>query len=130
MRLAFENHVNNEHIVKEIKAYLVNEISQMENVVINSPSNLCSNYILNISCLTVPSQIMLSWLNQHKIYVSAMATCLNRDIQPSHVLSAMGFEGDRLNGVLRISIGYTNTMEQAQRLISVLKEGILVHGRN
>ncbi|HET6784688.1 MAG TPA: cysteine desulfurase family protein [Erysipelotrichaceae bacterium] len=130
MRLAFENHVNNEHIVKEIKAYLVSEISRMENVVINSPSDLCSNYILNISCLTVPSQVMLSWLNQHKIYVSAMATCLNRDIHPSHVLSAMGIDGDRLNGVLRISIGYTNTMEQAHKLISVLKEGIRIHGRD
>ena len=72
---------------------------------------------------------MLSWLSQHKIYVSAMSTCLNRDIHPSHVLTAMGFDGDRLNGVIRISIGYTNTMEQAQKLVSVLKEGIQMHGR-
>jgi cysteine sulfinate desulfinase/cysteine desulfurase-like protein len=42
----------------------------------------------------------------------------------------MGIDGNRLNGVLRISIGYTNTMEQAHKLISVLKEGILIHGRN
>ena len=73
---------------------------------------------------------MLSWLNQNKIYVSAMATCLNRDAQPSHVLEAMGFEGNRLNGVIRISIGYTNTMEEAKTLISVIKEGIVKHGRD
>jgi cysteine desulfurase len=129
LRLAAENHEKNEKIIKEIKAYLVHEIRQIDSVAINSPMDLCSNYILNISCLTVPSQVMLSWLNQHKIYVSAMATCLNRDIHPSHVLAVMGFEGDRLNGVIRISIGYTNTMAQAEKLISVLKEGILIHGR-
>ncbi len=129
LRLAIQNHDQNEAKVIAIKKYLIQSLNQIEQVVINSPSECCSNYILNISCLNVPSQIMLSWLSQHKIYVSAMSTCLNRDIHPSHVLTAMGFDGDRLNGVIRISIGYTNTMEQAQKLVSVLKEGIQMHGR-
>lgn len=127
LRLALEH--KNDKGVKLIKDYLVDELSQMDGIVINSPTLYCSNYILNISCLNVPSQIMLSWLNQHKIYVSAMATCLNRDTRPSHVLEAMGITENRLNGVIRISIGYTNTMEQAKTLISVLKEGIVKHGR-
>jgi cysteine desulfurase len=120
----------NKDRVRSIKSYLIEELSQIDGIVINSPLEGCSNYILNISCLKVPSQIMLSWLNQNKIYVSAMATCLNRDAQPSHVLEAMGFEGNRLNGVIRISIGYTNTMEEAKTLISVIKEGIVKHGRD
>jgi len=127
LRLALEQDKKN---IKLIKSYLINELSQLDGIVINSPMIGCSDYILNISCLKVSSQIMLSWLNQHKIYVSAMATCLNRDAQPSHVLEAMGIEGNRLNGVIRISIGYTNTMEQAKTLISVLKEGIVKHGRD
>lgn len=116
--------------IRSIKSYLVDEFNQMDGIVINSPMSGCSDYILNISCLKVPSQIMLNWLNQHRIYVSAMATCLNRDAQPSHVLEAMGFEGDRLNGVIRISIGYTNTMEEAKTLISIIKEGIVKYGRD
>ena len=120
----------NKEIIHSIRKYLIHELSQMEGIVVNSPMIGCSDYILNISCLKVSSQIMLSWLNQHKIYVSAMATCLNREAQPSHVLEAMGIEGNRLNGVIRISIGYTNTMEQAKTLISVLKEGIVKHGRD
>ncbi len=127
LRLALNQ---NKDRVRSIKSYLIDELSQIDGIVINSPLEGCSNYILNISCLKVPSQIMLSWLNQNKIYVSAMATCLNRDAQPSHVLEAMGFEGNRLNGVIRISIGYTNTMEEAKTLISVIKEGIVKHGRD
>ena len=127
LRLALSQ---NKDRVRSIKSYLIEELSQIDGIVINSPLEGCSNYILNISCLKVPSQIMLSWLNQNKIYVSAMATCLNRDAQPSHVLEAMGFEGNRLNGVIRISIGYTNTMEEAKTLISVIKEGIVKHGRD
>lgn len=126
LRLALENKHNS---VKMIKDYLIQECCLIEGIVINSPIDGCSDYILNISCLNIPSQIMLTWLNQHKIYVSAMATCLNRDPRPSHVLEAMGFEGDRLNGVIRISIGYTNTMEEAKMLISVLKEGVVKYGR-
>jgi cysteine sulfinate desulfinase/cysteine desulfurase-like protein len=42
----------------------------------------------------------------------------------------MGFEGNRLNGVIRISIGYTNTMEEAKTLISIIKEGIVKYGRD
>ena len=127
LRLALSQ---NKDRVRSIKSYLIEELSQIDGIVINSPLEGCSNYILNISCLKVPSQIMMSWLNQNKIYVSAMATCLNRDAQPSHVLEAMGFEGNRLNGVIRISIGYTNTMEEAKTLISVIKEGIVKHGRD
>ena len=127
LRLALNQ---NKDRVRSIKSYLIDELSQIDGIVINSPMSGCSDHILNISCLKVPSQIMLSWLNQNKIYVSAMATCLNRDAQPSHVLEAMGFEGNRLNGVIRISIGYTNTMEEAKTLISVIKEGIVKHGRD
>jgi cysteine desulfurase len=72
---------------------------------------------------------MLNWLSAHQIYVSAMATCLNRDVRPSHVLEAMGFTGNRLNGVIRISIGYTNTLDDAKRLIEVMEEGIKKYGR-
>ena len=58
-----------------------------------------------------------------------MATCLNRDVRPSHVLEAMGIDGDRLNGVIRISIGYVNSLEDAKRLIEVMEEGINKYGR-
>ena len=72
---------------------------------------------------------MLNWLSSHQIYVSAMATCLNRDVRTSHVLEAMGIDGDRLNGVIRISIGYVNSLEDAKRLIEVMEEGITKYGR-
>ena len=58
-----------------------------------------------------------------------MATCLNRDVRPSHVLEAKGIDGDRLNGVIRISIGYVNNLEDAKRLIEVMEEGIKKYGR-
>ena len=129
IRLAFEQAKAKHAQVLEIKHYLLDAFKSMESIVINSPLDGCSDYILNISCLKVPSQIMLNWLSSHQIYVSAMATCLNRDVRPSHVLEAMGIDGDRLNGVIRISIGYVNSLEDAKRLIEVMEEGINKYGR-
>ena len=129
IRLAFEQAKAKHAQVLEIKHYLLDAFKSMESIVINSPLDGCSDYILNISCLKVPSQIMLNWLSSHQIYVSAMATCLNRDVRPSHVLEAMGIDGDRLKGVIRISIGYVNSLEDAKRLIEVMEEGIKKYGR-
>ena len=129
IRLAFESAQAKHQNVKTIKDYLLHSFESMASIVINSPSDACSDYILNISCLSVPSQVMLNWLSSHGIYISAMATCLNRDIRPSHVLEAMGFSGDRLNGVIRVSIGYVNTLEDAKQLLEVMEEGINKYGR-
>lgn len=129
IRLAFEQAKDKHVHVLAIKHYLMDAFESIESIVLNSPLEACSDYILNISCLKVPSQIMLNWLSSHQIYVSAMATCLNRDVRPSHVLEAMGISGDRLNGVIRISIGYVNTLEDAKRLIEVMEEGIKKYGR-
>jgi cysteine desulfurase len=129
IRLAFEQAKLKHAHVLEIKNTLMDAFKSMESIVINSPLEGCSDYILNISCLKVPSQIMLNWLSAHQIYVSAMATCLNRDVRPSHVLEAMGFTGNRLNGVIRIRIAYTNTLDDAKRLIEVMEEGIKKYGR-
>lgn len=129
IRLAFEQAASKHAQVLEIKNYLTHAFQSMESVIINSPSKDCSDYILSISSMKVPSQIMLNWLSSHQIYVSAMATCMNRDVRPSHVLEAMGILGERLNGVLRISIGYVNRLEDAKRLIEIMEEGIKNYGR-
>ncbi len=70
------------------------------------------------------------FLNSKGLCVSAAATCSSRQVQPSHVLEAMGIQGQRLQGVLRVSLGATNTLEECQFLIEALKEGIQIHAQS
>lgn len=129
LRLALDCRKMHEARIVAMRTILVEAFMTMPEIVINSPEITCSPYILNISCLSVPSQVMLNWLNQNGLCVSAMATCSSRQYHPSHVLNAMGIQGKRLNGVLRISLGTTNTPEACAYLIAKIQEGIQTYGQ-
>lgn len=129
LRLALDCRKMHEAEIMNMRTALIDAFKMMPDIVINSPQKDCSPYILNISCLNVPSQVMLNWLNQNGLCVSAMATCSSRQYHPSHVLSAMDIQGKRLDGVLRISLGNTNTQEACAYLIAKIQEGIQTYGQ-
>ncbi|MGB7594460.1 MAG: aminotransferase class V-fold PLP-dependent enzyme, partial [Erysipelotrichaceae bacterium] len=114
---------------KLLKQRLLDGLAKFDAVVINSPANNCSDFILNISCLTVTSEVMMNWLNAHGILISAQSTCSSKTKQPSHTLSAMHLEQKRLDGSLRIGLGASNTIEEIDQFLSLLDEGINTYGK-
>lgn len=129
LRLALEGEVEHIQHVRALKRRLIDRLSTLDAIVFNSPMDGCSDFILNISCLCVPSEVMMNWLNQHKIFVSAQSTCSSKTKQPSHTLSAMHLDQKRLDGSLRIGLGYTNTTAEIDRFLDVLEEGITTYGK-
>ena len=55
---------------------------------------------------------------QDKIAISSASACSSGAIEPSYVLRAMGIEGDRLYGAIRISFGRFTTMEEIDYAIN------------
>jgi cysteine desulfurase len=107
---------------------LRSSLSELPEVVINSPENGVSPFILNFSVLTLTSEVMLNWFNSQGIYVSAQSTCNSKQKHASVTLSAMHLDEKRLNGSIRLGIGATNTVEETQRFFQVLKEGLTTYG--
>lgn len=129
LRIALEEEQAHRQHVQLLKQRLLDGISKLDQVIVNSPKENCSDFILNLSCLTVTSEVMMNWLNAHGIFISAQSTCSSKTKQPSHTLSALHIEQKRLDGSLRIGLGASNTVEEIDFFLSILEEGISTYGK-
>lgn len=108
----------NEQSAARVKAFLIQKLSELPDVIINSPS-LSSAYILNVSVLGLKSETLLHFLERDGIYVSAGSACAKG--KASAVIQALGYDRRRADSVLRISMSRYSTVEEAQTLV----DGIL-----
>lgn len=129
LRLALDDQDAHIATVTALNAHLRQQLSTMDNVVINSPSTGVSPFILNFSVLNLTSEVLLNWFNSKGIYLSAQSTCNSKQAHPSITLSAMGVEPRRLAGALRVGISALNTKAEIDQLIAVLREGVAKYGR-
>lgn len=71
----------------------------------------------NIAFDGVESEAMLLLLDQAGICVSSGSACTTGSLEPSHVLTAMGFSPERGRGSLRFSLGIYNTEEEVDYVL-------------
>lgn len=111
----------NYEIVKSLNDYAKAQLSEINEVTINSGDNTLP-YVLNISVKGIRSETMLHHLAQNNVYVSSGSACAKG--KPSHVLSAMGISRDLADSALRISFSKLNTKEDIDALVKYIKAGI------
>lgn len=104
-------------ITRSLKNFAVNELSKIPAVEINSPSDALP-YILNISVTGIPSQVLINYLSQKGIYISAGSAC--KKGHRSEVLTAMGLPAKRIDSAVRVSMSRFTTQEE----IAVFCEGV------
>jgi cysteine desulfurase len=75
----------------------------------------------NIYFPFMPGDSLLMNLDLHDIAVSTGSACSSGSQKPSHVLQAMGFDGERINNSVRFSLGRDTTEEEILNTIEVLK---------
>jgi cysteine desulfurase len=63
-------------------------------------------------------------LNEFGIAVSTGAACSSNKARPSHVLKAMGLSLLEIEGSLRITLGYQNTLKEVEYVVTVLEKTI------
>ena len=112
--------------VKQLNKELRNQLDY-PGILINTPLD-GSPYILNISCLKLPSEVHLNALGKEGFCVSAHSTCDSKSKDSSYVLKAMGMKGERLKGVIRISLAASLSQEDITALADAIKENIKTYG--
>ena len=75
----------------------------------------------NIYFPFMPGDSLLMNLDLHNIAVSTGSACSSGSQKPSHVLQAMGFDGERINNSVRFSLGRDTTEEEILKTVKILK---------
>ena len=107
--------------VKKIRDYAKQALSGIECVVFNSDEK-ASAYILNFSLVGFRSEIILNYLSERKICVSAGSACAGG--KPSHVLQAITQDAAVRDSAVRLSFTHHNTVEEIDTLVTSLQNAV------
>ena len=112
------NHYND---VKEKFIYLINKINN-KNLVINTPNNNISYYILNISIPNINGETVVHTLEQKEIYVSTGSACSSKLKKPEKTILALTKSEQLATTAIRISLSHLVTYEELDELIKTLNQ--------
>ncbi|MDF9823928.1 cysteine desulfurase [Breznakia sp. PF5-3] len=121
IRMALDGQVEHTTKVNELWKLLWEGLQEIDDIVLNSSIG-GTPYILNFSCLSINSEIMMNALNQRNIFVSSQSACSSRTRTPSHTILAMGYDEQRALGGIRVSLSHLNTKAEIQFLLKSIKE--------
>jgi cysteine desulfurase len=116
-------------LLKKKLIYLLRE-NLADKIIINSmESDNSLNNIVNISFKSgqgFDTDTLLIKLDLKGIAVSSGSACTSGSVQPSHVLSAIGYDDDTAKSSLRISFGRFNTESDVDKLVEDLRDIVSV----
>lgn len=101
---------------------MINDILKIPGTRLNGPrgeKRLCNN--VNVSIAGIEGESIGGLLNEEGIRTSTGSACSEANLEPSHVLRAMGLGDEECNGSLRISIGRDTAEEDADAAVKALK---------
>ena len=75
---------------------------------------------VNISILDVEGESLLLHLNEKRIYAATGSACTSKNLEPSHVLLAIGLLHEVAHGSLRFTLGRNTKKEDIEKVIKVM----------
>lgn len=119
----YEHLEENVKTMAGLKDYLIDKLSQIEDVVINSQKgNQGAPHIVSASFRGVRSEVLLHALEERGVYISAGSACSSNRPSISRTLKAMKIENDLLGSTVRFSFSKFNTKEEIDYCMEQLKE--------
>ena len=107
--------------LQDLRSSLISGLQlAIPDVIINGPAEKVSPHIISVSFPKTDGELLLFHLNQEHIAVSLGSACTSEDLEPSHVLKAMGLPRDQIEGTLRISLGDPTTKAELSILLDIL----------
>lgn len=103
-RIAHERLMSDRQHAERLKQLLLEQLSQLDGVALNGAQECALPNIVNVSFEQVGSDALILALRD-EVAIASGSACNSGAVEASHVLRAMGIEGDRLYGAVRISFG-------------------------
>ena len=77
---------------------------------------------VNLLILDIEGEALLLYLDDKEIAASTGSACHSKNLEPSHVLSAIGLPEDAVHGTIRFTMGKKTTEEDIDKVLKVLPE--------
>ncbi len=107
--------------VKEKHLYLLSKLSN-ENIIINTPKQNISYYILNISFPKINGETVIHMLEQKEIYISTGSACSSKFKKPEKTILALTKSEQIAITSIRISLSHLTKYEEIDELCNVLNK--------
>lgn len=112
-RVAAREMMNDGKHAERLRQAFLEELGSFVPFTVNGDEDHLIPAILNLSFLGLDAFAVLNALPD--VSASASSACTTGTLEPSHVLRAMGIEGDRLYGAVRFSFGRFTAEEDVRR---------------
>lgn len=89
-----------------------------------NPNNPVLPNILHLCIPNADSETLLLLLESKGVCASAASSCSSGAQQQSHVLEAMGVDGDYATGALRFSLGWDSTLNDVEQAVAALESAV------
>lgn len=125
-KIASANLWENGRYVKELRDHLVDRVlSTIPKCSVNGSMNQRIPNNAHFSFPGVKGEDIIIKLNEFGIAASTGAACSSNKAKPSHVLKAMGLSLLEIEGSVRVTLGYQNTLNEVESVVSALEETIM-----
>lgn len=106
---------------KRLRDMLLGKIGNDPRIHINSPKNAIPN-IINMSVTGIPSQVLINYLSERGIYISAGSAC--KKGHRSEVLSALSLPSYLADSAVRVSLSRFTTAEEINNFASAINDAM------
>ncbi len=114
--------LNNDQTVKMRDYFIGRILDEIPNSLLNGdPKRRLPNNI-NVRFDGVDTESLLVMLDQYGIYASVGSACTTGQVEPSHVLTAIGLTSEQAHNSLRLSISDETSKSDADYVTHILKE--------
>ncbi len=106
---------------RRLRDYFLSLIKENPRIHINSPKDAIPN-IVNMSVAGIPSQVLINYLSERGIYVSAGSAC--KKGHRSEVLSSLGVAPNLIDSAIRVSFSRYTTAEEIEIFVNALNDAL------
>ncbi len=107
----------------ELREYIIDGIEKIDGVRVNLPER-AAPHIASVTLPKIKSETMLHFLWERGIAVSSGSACSSHSKSLSAALQAFGLPASEADTTIRVSLCADNTREDADALISAIRDGI------
>jgi cysteine desulfurase len=108
--------------MRALRDRLIAGLRSMDGVMVNAaPPEKSAPHIVNASFLGVRAETLLHALEEEGIYIGTGSACSSRKGTGSRVLKALGYEKERIEGAVRLSLSPLNTEEEIDTALVTMK---------